>query len=116
MAAWNSSSLGFSDSGGLKRHFSGLMKNLPTRISKQHLTEHKMFGAKRKNIQIGKSFKKVGKGIFKGSSAAKMEPSMKGKGISPSIPEFDKMMNSISKGSTYNGNKKKSLFSRKSFG
>ncbi len=119
MAAWNSSSLGFSD-GGLKRHSSGLLKNLPTRISKQHISEQKLFGSKRgktgTSLKIGKKFKGSGKGIMHGSISAKMP---KSSSISPSIEEFDKMMSSIvgksSKGFSSNG-KKKSLFSRKSFG
>jgi hypothetical protein len=110
MPAWNSSSLAFSDhnTGNTGRHSSGLLKNLTERVSK-HITEHKMFGSKRKNIQIGKKFKKIGKGVGKtGSISAKMP---KSSGISPSIAQFDKMMSSIvgKKGS-------KPSFSRKSFG
>jgi len=109
MSVWQSSSLAFSDH-NTGRHSSGLLKNTPTRLSKQHLVEHKMFGSKRKGIQIGKKFKKVGKGIMKHStSAPKTE---KASGISPSLAEFDKMMSSVMKGSK-NG---KSMFSRKMFG
>ncbi len=118
MSVWNSSSLGFSDH-NLGRHSSGLLKNLKARISKQHLTEHKMFGSKRKGIQLGKSFKRSGKGIVKSIKNTAKPTSPKGKGISPSIPEFDKMMNSISKGSfddSNGSNGKKKMFSRKSFG
>lgn len=110
MAAWQSSSLAFSDHNNLRKG-PGLLKNMSTRISKQHMVEHKMFGSKRKNIQIGKKFKKVGKGIMKGSTSAHMDkmPS----GVSPSMEEFDKMMNSAVK---TNSSKKKGMFSRKSFG
>lgn len=116
MGAWNSSSLAASDTDhNSMRNGSGLLKNLPTRISKQHITEQKMFGSKRgktgKGLQIGKKFKKQGKGIMKGSTSAHM----KGGGISPSLPEFDKMMSSIvgAKGSK---GPKKSFFNRKQFG
>ena len=95
------------------RNGHGLLKNTKTRVSKQNLVEHKMFGSKRKNIQIGKTFKKIGKGISTKPSSAKMIPPMKGGGISPSIAEFDKMMGTITKGSSGN---KKGMFSRKSFG
>ncbi len=120
MAAWNSSSLGFSDHNMSRQSGSGLLKNLTERISKQHLTEHKMFGAKRgrsgSDLKIGKKFKKIGKGVgFKGTiSSDSYNP--KGKGISPSIEEFDKMMSKIGgKASTGFGNSKK-MFQRKSFG
>ncbi len=110
MSAWNSSSLAFSDHNNM-RNGHGLLKNLHTRISKQHLVEHKMFGAKRKNIRIGKKFMSKNKGVGSTKSfSAKMPTS---KGISPSLEEFDKMMsNVIGKGM----NKKKSMFSRKQFG
>lgn len=110
MAAWSSSSLAFSDHNGMRDN-SGLLKNLRTRVSKQHLVEHKMFGSKRKGIQIGKSFKKVGKGIKHGATSAHMTGNIKSSGISPSVEEFDKMMNSVV------GKKSKpKMFSRKSFG
>ena len=115
MAAWNSSSLAFSDHNNL-RSGSGLLKNLSTRISKQHLVEHKMFGSKRKGIQIGKRFKGLGKGIMKGPVTAKMP---KASGISPSLEQFDKMMNGVmgSKNNKFSSTpRKKSIFSRKSFG
>ncbi len=119
MAVWNSSSLAFSDLNG-SRHSSGLLKNTKERISKQHLSEHKMFGSKRgmhgKDLKIGKKFKKSGKGIMKGSTSAYMSNSMKGGGVSPSLAEFDKMMNSIAKGSLGSNGKKKNGFSRKFFG
>jgi hypothetical protein len=119
MAAWNSSSLGFSDHNGM-RHGSGLMKNLTERISKQHLVEHKLFGSKRGNTQanplkIGKRFKKQGKGIVKSIGDTAKSVSPKGGGISPSIEEFDKMMSKIS-GKTSKGFGEKKMFSRKSFG
>ena len=122
MPAWNSSSLAFSDSHSpLKRHEnSGLLKNLHTRISKQHLSEQKMFGSKRgktgKSLKIGKTFKKSGKGIMHGSFSPD-KTSKKQKGISPSLEEFDKMMaNVLGKKGNGNGNDKKSMFSRKQFG
>lgn len=93
------------------RHEKGLLKNLPTRISKQHLVEHKMFGSKRKNIRIGKKFRKSGKGIMHGSTSAKMAGDMKSSGISPSLEEFDKMMNNV-----VGKKSKKAMFSRKQFG
>ena len=71
MSVWNSSSLTFSDH-NTTRHKSGLLTNTPERVSKQHLVEHKMFGSKRKGIQISKKFKKKGKGIMKGSTSTKM--------------------------------------------
>lgn len=110
MAAWSSSSLTASDHNSSRHNGSGLLKNLPTRISKQHIVEHKMFGSKRKHIQIGKKFKKTGKGIMKGSTSAKQEGLSSG--VSPSIEQFDKMMNSV----MGKGSKKKSMFSRKQFG
>ena len=121
MAAWNTSSLAFSD-GGLGRHKgSGLLKNLSTRISKQHISEQRLFGSKRgttgKSLKIGKKFRGVGKGIMHGSVSARMP---KSSGISPSIEEFDKMMQKMvgksSKGFNSSNGNKKSLFSRKSFG
>ncbi len=72
-----------------------------------------MFGSKRKGIQIGKKFRKSGKGIMKGSTSAHMTGNMKSKSISPSLAEFDKMMNKIDGKKSKNG---KSMFSRKSFG
>ena len=112
MGAWSSSSLSASDTNGM-RHSSGLLKHTPTRISKQHLTEQKMFGSKRKKIQIGKSFKKVGKGTGSTKSIG-AEKTQTAKGISPSIAEFDKMMSKVAgKGSSKN---KVPMFSRKQFG
>ena len=112
MPVWNSSSLAFSDH-NTSRHKSGLMKNLPTRISKQHITEHKMFGSKRKGIRIGMNFSKSGKGIMKHSTSAHMSGNSKSSGVSPSLEEFDKMMSSVvGKGSKG----KKSMFSKKQFG
>src|ERR1035437_2098138 len=119
MSAWNSSSLAVSDHNGMRHSGSSLLKNMPTRISKQHIVEQKMFGAKRKGIQIGKKFKKIGKGISsKASSGAMMPGDMKAKGISPSIAEFDKMMSDVvgKGGKKSNGFSKKPSFSRKSFG
>lgn len=133
MAAWNSSSLAFSDHNNL-RNGSGLLKNLTERVSKQHLTEHKMFGSKRGHTQsnplkIGKLFKKKGKDVgFTGPKTPRPGKNMKYGGnvdstsISPSTKEFDKMMNSVvnksskvSKGFSGFGNKR-GLFQRKSFG
>ena len=113
MAAFNSSSLTFSDH-NTSRHSSGLLKNLKTRISKQHIVEHKMFGSKRgktgTDIKIGKKFKK--------GNSMKLTGDMKSSGISPSIAEFDKMMSSIvgKSGKKSSGFSKKPSFSRKSFG
>ena|SRR3981081_2341219 len=121
MPAWNSSSLAFSDHNNNRHLGSSLLKNTAMRVSKQHLTEHKLFGSKRgkhgEDIKVGsKMFRKKGKGVVKNISGGSLDKagSMKSKGISPSIAEFDKMMNSISKGSSKAG--KSSMFSRKSFG
>lgn len=114
MAAWNSSSLVASDHNGM-RHKSGLLKNLSTRVSKSDIVSTKMFGSKRKGIQLGKTFKKSGKGIMKGAISAHMNK--KEGGISPSLEDFDKMMESAVKGSKGSKNgMKKSMFSRKQFG
>ncbi len=109
MAAWKTSSLAFSDVSSGK-HKRGLLK---TRISKQHLVEHKVFGSKRKGIQIGKKFHGVGKGIMRKPTSAKMAGDMKSSGISPSLEEFDDMMDSIVNKKSKNG---KAMFSRKQFG
>lgn len=101
MAVWNSSSLVASDD-------ERSVKKLPTRISKQNMVEHKMFGSKRKNILIGKKFKKHGKGV--GSTKSVSAHTETQKGISPSLEQYDKMMDSVV---TKKG--KKSMFSRKSF-
>ncbi len=108
MSAWSSSSLAFSDHNKM-RNGSGLLKNLKTRISKQHLVEHKMFGSKRG--KTGKDLK-IGKKFHKGMSS-KLTGDMKSEGISPSIEEFDKMMNSVVNKSP---KAKKKMFSRKQFG
>src|ERR1700682_2347175 len=106
MPAWSSSSLSFSDH-KLPRHSSGLLKNLTERVSKQHLTEHKMFGSKRgkagKDFKIGKKFRIKGKDVGHKSAISAHMP--KSSAISPSIGAFDKMMNSLTKGSK-NGDKK----------
>lgn len=133
MAAWNSSSLGFSDH-NIGRHSSGLMKNLSERISKQHIVEHKLFGSKRgktgKLLKIGKLFRKSGKGISQPNTSPRPGKNMKygdanalnSSTISPSTKEFDKMMGSLSSKGFDDGetsdfnNKKRKLFSRKSFG
>jgi hypothetical protein len=108
MAAWNSSSLAFSDHNNL-RNGHGLLKNLKTRISKQHLVEHKMFGSNRG--KTGKSLK-IGKKFHSGMKQ-RLTGDMKSSAISPSIEEFDQMMNSITeKGKS----SKKKMFSRKQFG
>jgi hypothetical protein len=108
MSAYTSSSLAFSDHNNM-RNGKGLLKNLSTRISKQHLVEHKMFGSKRKNIRIGKKFRQSGKGIKTKPTSSDRMP--KSGGISPSLEEFDKMMNSI-----VGKKSKKAMFSRKQFG
>ena len=94
----------------MSRHnSSSLLKNTKERISKQQIMGSRMFGSRRgshgKDLQIGKLFRKKGKGVVK---------SMKGldsRGIGPSVEEFDDMLNSAG-----GKNKKKSMFSRKSFG
>ena len=107
MAIWNSSSLGFSDHNTMRHNGTGLLKNLKTRISKQHIVEHKMFGSRRgrtgKDLKIGRKFKKGMKHGLAGD--------MKSSSISPSVEQFDKMMNSI-----VSKKPKKPMFSRKSFG
>lgn len=112
MSAWSSSSLVASDHNKM-RHKSGLMKNLPTRLGKTDIVGAKMFGSKRKGIQLGKSFKKSGKGIMKHATSGDKMP--KEGGISPSLEDFDKMMKNVVKGSSSKG-MKKSMFSRKQFG
>lgn len=113
MAAWKNSSLAFSDHNTM-RNGHGLLKHTKMRIGKQDFVEHKMFGSKRKNIQLGKTFRKSGKGMMKGATSSdKMDK--KAGGISPSVAEFDKMMSSIAKGSSKSGSRK-SMFSRKQFG
>ncbi len=106
MAIWNSSSLAFSDHNKM-RNGSGLLKNTKDRISKQHLVEHKMFGSRRgktgKDLKIGRKFKK--------GMSTKLAGDMKSEGISPSVEEFDKMMDGVVKKKN-----KKPMFSRKSFG
>lgn len=72
-------------------------------ISKQHLSEQKMFGSKRKGIQIGKKFKR--------GMSSKLTGDMKSSGISPSIEEFDKMMSNVA-GKNSKGFSKKSMFSK----
>ncbi len=108
MAAYKNSSLAFTDTSSKSGGATGIMKKFPTRISKQHLSETKLFGSKRKNIQIGKTFKKFGKGVGSKKSVGMHMP--KSKGISPSLDEFDKMMSSVV------GKSEKKGFSRKSFG
>jgi hypothetical protein len=127
MAVWNSSSLGFSDLNG-SRHSSGLLKNLTERISKQHLSEHKMFGSKRgktgSDLKIGKLFRRKGKGTGQQpNSSPRPGKNMKYGGnvdsssISPSTKEFDRMMSTIGgKSSKGFGGAGKRLFQRKSFG
>lgn len=124
MAAWNSSSLAFSDH-NTGRHSSGLLQNTPQRVSKRDITEHKMFGSNRgshgKDIKIGKLFRKKGKGVIKSMGGMKPGKNMKygsnvdSTNISPSTVEFDKMMSKISKDYKGSGSSKK-MFSRKSFG
>lgn len=114
MAFFRTTSLAASDHNKF-REDNHLMKNLKTRISKQHLVEHKMFGSKRKNIQLGKTFKKSGKGIINGSLEPHMEP--KEHGISPSLEEFDRMMESMStKGTKFPKTKNMFRGKRKYFG
>lgn len=112
MSSLRNSSLDFSDTGDDENNDDNTsrpnfrLKKFPTRLSKQNLSEHRMFGSKRKSLLIGKKFKKIGKGIMHGS----VKPSMhKQKGISPSLKEFDKMM-SLVVGKT---GLKKSMFHKK---
>ena len=109
MAAWSSSSLSASD--GLKRHSSGLFKNTKERLSKQAMMGKKMFGSRfgshGKDLQIGKKFKKKGKGVIHGATSGE-----KSGGIGPSVEEFDDMMDKASKSPSM----KKKGFSRKMFG
>jgi len=111
MAAWKSSSLVASEPKGFKSRKS----LLSGKLSKQSVSETRMFGSKRgqhgKDFKIGKKFRKTGKGIMKGSFGGDMKSSS----ISPSIDEFDDMMNKVSGGFSNNPNKKK-MFSRKQFG
>jgi len=106
MAAYKTSSLAFSDHNTM-RNGHGLLKNLPTRISKQHIVEQKMFGSKRgktgKDLKIGKKFKK--------GMSQKLTGDMKSSGISPSLEEFDKMMANVV-GKKSNGFGKKNMFSK----
>jgi hypothetical protein len=128
MAAWNSSSLAFSDHNASRQSNSGLLKNLSERISKQHLVEHKLFKSKRgstgKDFGLSKMFRKKGKGVGQQpNSSPRPGKNMKYGGnvdsssISPSTKEFDRMMSSISGKSSkgFNGSGKR-LFQRKSFG
>lgn len=79
------------------------------KASKQNIVEHKLFGSKRKNIRIGKMFRKKGKDVGnKKPVSAKQEGNKKGSGVSPSMAEFDKMMGEISKKSSG-----KSMFKKK---
>lgn len=89
----------------------GLLTNSSTRISRQHLAENNMFGSKRKGIQLGKTFRKSGKGIMKNPTSARA--TAKEKGISPSLDEFDKMMKNVSLQGSMKDITKKSMFSRK---
>jgi len=110
MSAWTSSSLAVSNS-DLPRHRTGLLKNLKVRMSKSSMTEKKMFGSKfgkmGKHLTIGKKFRGVGKGIMKAPKA------MKSSSISPDVDEFDSVLKGGFSGKT---DRKKSMFSRKSFG
>lgn len=110
MAAWNSSSLAASD--GIRRHSSGLLKNTKERQSKQAIMGKAMFGSKRgmhgKDLQIGKKFKKMGKGIMHGATSGDSGS------IGPSVEEFDDMLSKA--GTTSNIGKKKKMFTRKQFG
>ncbi len=60
------------------------------KISKQNFTEKRLFGSKKKNIQIGKTFSKKGK---KDST----KPVSGRKGVSPSEEAVDEMMSSFKK-------------------
>jgi hypothetical protein len=105
MSAFKNSSLVASDTDK-----KSLLKKMPTRISKQDFATHKMFGSKRKGIQLSKNFRKKGKGVMHSSTTSDKMP--KSSGISPSIEEFDAMMDSVVK---KGGKSKKSMFQRKQF-
>jgi hypothetical protein len=95
---------------GMSRHSSsGLLKNTKERVSKQAIMGSKMFGSRMgkhgKDLQIGKMFRKKGKGIMKSMK------SLDSHAINPSVEEFDDML-AKSTGTS----KKKSMFSRKQFG
>lgn len=105
MAAWNTSSLAFSNgSHELPRVRSGLLKNFTSRLSKQQMVERKMFnprkGKRGKSLKVSKKF----------SGGIKHPRSSKSSGISPSVGEFDRMMANVS------GRNKKPSISRKFFG
>ena len=107
MPAWQSSSLAVSD--GMTRHSnSGLLKNTKERLSKQHIMGKAMFGNKTgrhgKDLQIGKKFRRKGKGIMHGSTSSQHGS------IGPSVEEFDDMMQSQKTGNNKKG------YSRKMFG
>jgi len=115
MSAWKSSSLAFSDNTTDSSNMKKSIFGSKPRVSKQDVKEHKMFGSKRKGIQLGKTFSKKGKGVGNNSPiTAHQQGNAKGSGVSPSMAEFDKMMDNVTKNSKGFG--KKSMLNRKQFG
>lgn len=114
MAAWNESTLAFSDHDAM-RHKSGLMNNTKARVSKTDLVASKMFGKNRgkagKDLKIGKMFKKKGKGVSTKPVSARQIGSTS---IAPTLEGMDDMLQKMTKSSKGGG--KKSMFSRKQFG
>lgn len=113
MPAWSSSSLAVSDTAHtLPRHRSGLIK-FNGGHTKTDMVSKKMFGSRfgkhGKDFQIGKKFRKKGKGVGKSIG------DMKSSSIGPSVDEFDDMMKKASS-VTHNQSKKRSMFQRKQFG
>lgn len=93
MGLFDKKSLNYDDTSMRKK-----IGNSGKQISKTNFVEHKLFGSKRKGIQIGKMFRKSGKGVGnKTPISAKQDGNMKSSGISPSLSGFDDMMNSVVK-------------------
>ena len=90
-----------------------LLTNGINRKSRQQLSEKFMFGSRSskhgKSFSIGKKFKSSGKGV---GSKGSFGGSMKSSSISPSVDEFDSMMNDIGGGG---GNKNKIVKGKKGF-
>lgn len=89
-----------------------MLRNPPEKSSKQAIIAKKMFGNRKgkhgMDLQIGKKFKKKGKGIMHGA--------VKTEGVGPSAEEFDDMMTNTVKEPRGIKKVKKSMFSRKQFG
>lgn len=84
-------------------------KTQKSKVSVRDVAENKLFGKKRNKVQVGKLFKKKGKGVG-GKAPVKAKMDKLGKGVSPSMAEFDKMVSSAAKSSKGS----KNLFNRKS--